>query len=310
MGLAGPARTRGNGVRRWTASSASARCRTSPRPRRWVSCSCSSARSARNSATPRTASRPGRSDRVRRRRRRTRPGRVRPLRCAAGSRSSSFAPARCKRSTAKLLERAERSLDSVGPPTKSDRVKRPIEGRKRSMRALIALLAVAVLLGVVYVGVGLAGQEYLFGIVIPYIAIAVFLVGLVYRILLWAGAPVPFRIPTTCGQQKSLPWIKQNRLDNPSSRPRRAGAHGAGSAAVPLAVPQHAGRTDAAAARGLPVGQAALGRRAGLPLVLPDHLPAPPALLPRADAGAGRARWSTGTASSSSRCRPSCSPTP
>ena len=85
------------------------------------------------------------------------------------------------------------------------------------MRALIALLAVAILLGVVYAGVGLAKQEFLFGVVIPYIAIAVFLIGLVYRILLWAGAPVPYRIPTTCGQQKSLPWIRQNRLDNPSS---------------------------------------------------------------------------------------------
>ena len=87
------------------------------------------------------------------------------------------------------------------------------------MRALIALLAVAVLLGVVYVGVGLAGQEYLFGVAIPYIAIAVFLIGLVYRVLVWAGAPVPYRIPTTCGQQKTLPWLKQNRLDNPSSLP-------------------------------------------------------------------------------------------
>jgi len=85
------------------------------------------------------------------------------------------------------------------------------------MRALIALVAVAVLLGVVYVGVGLAGQEFFFGVVIPYIAIAVFLIGLVYRVLVWAGAPVPYRIPTTCGQQKTLPWLKQNRLDNPST---------------------------------------------------------------------------------------------
>ena len=28
---------------------------------------------------------------------------------------------------------------------------------------------------------------------------------------------VPFRIPTTCGQQKSLPWIKQNCIDNPDT---------------------------------------------------------------------------------------------
>jgi nitrate reductase gamma subunit len=85
------------------------------------------------------------------------------------------------------------------------------------MRAVIALLALAVLLGVVYAGVGLAGQQYVFGIVVPYAAIVVFLAGLIYRVLLWAGAPVPFRITTTSGQQKTLPWIRQDRLENPSS---------------------------------------------------------------------------------------------
>jgi nitrate reductase gamma subunit len=38
----------------------------------------------------------------------------------------------------------------------------------------------------------------------------------IYRVLKWGSAPVPFRIPTTCGQQKSLPWIKQSTLENPS----------------------------------------------------------------------------------------------
>jgi nitrate reductase gamma subunit len=85
------------------------------------------------------------------------------------------------------------------------------------MRALIALLAMAVLLGAVWAGVGLAGQQYLFGIVIPYVAIAVFLAGMIYRVLLWAGAPVPFRIPTVCGQQRSLPWMRRNPLESPSS---------------------------------------------------------------------------------------------
>jgi len=33
----------------------------------------------------------------------------------------------------------------------------------------------------------------------------------------WGRSPVPFCIPTTAGQQKSLPWIRQNKLDNPSS---------------------------------------------------------------------------------------------
>jgi nitrate reductase gamma subunit len=33
----------------------------------------------------------------------------------------------------------------------------------------------------------------------------------------WGRSPVPFRIPTTCGQMESLPWIKQNKLENPST---------------------------------------------------------------------------------------------
>ncbi|SPF32256.1 DsrM [Candidatus Sulfotelmatobacter kueseliae] len=54
-------------------------------------------------------------------------------------------------------------------------------------------------------------------VVIPYLAFVFFLVGFSYRILLWAGSPVPFRITTTCGQQKSLPWIKHAPLENPST---------------------------------------------------------------------------------------------
>jgi nitrate reductase gamma subunit len=62
--------------------------------------------------------------------------------------------------------------------------------------------------------------EWLFGIVIPYLAVAVFFVGLVYRVIKWGKAPVPFRIPSTCAQQKTLPWIKYGyaqRLDNPTT---------------------------------------------------------------------------------------------
>ncbi len=54
-----------------------------------------------------------------------------------------------------------------------------------------------------------------FGIIIPYAALFIFVVGLVYRIVRWASSPVPFRIPTTCGQQKSLPWIKSKKIENP-----------------------------------------------------------------------------------------------
>jgi nitrate reductase gamma subunit len=62
--------------------------------------------------------------------------------------------------------------------------------------------------------------EWLFGIVIPYLAVIIFFVGIVYRVVQWGKSPVPFRIPSTCAQQKSLPWIKYGyaeKLDNPVS---------------------------------------------------------------------------------------------
>lgn len=61
----------------------------------------------------------------------------------------------------------------------------------------------------------MSGVYLFFGVIVPYAAGALFIFGLLYRIWKWAGAPVPFRIPTTCGQQKSLPWIKPSYLDNP-----------------------------------------------------------------------------------------------
>jgi nitrate reductase gamma subunit len=66
------------------------------------------------------------------------------------------------------------------------------------------------------VGAGM-GLRTFFGIIVPYLAFGIFLIGLIYRVLGWASVPVPFRIPTTCGQQRSLPWIRQDRLDNPVS---------------------------------------------------------------------------------------------
>ena len=85
------------------------------------------------------------------------------------------------------------------------------------MGLLFSLFAVIELVVIVFIGVKAAGLEYLFGVVIPYAALAVFIVGIIYRVLKWARIPVPFRIPTTAGQEKSLPWIKHNKIDNPSS---------------------------------------------------------------------------------------------
>ena len=83
------------------------------------------------------------------------------------------------------------------------------------MNVLYALVAVAVLLLVVSIGAGGMGLEFLFGVVVPYTAVGLFLVGFIYRILKWARSAVPFRITTSCGQQKSLSFIKSENLENP-----------------------------------------------------------------------------------------------
>jgi nitrate reductase gamma subunit len=85
------------------------------------------------------------------------------------------------------------------------------------MSAFYALLAVAILALFVFIGVWGLGLYSLFAVIIPYAAIATFIVGFIYRVLKWARAPVPFHIPTVCGQQKSLPWIKSNNIESPSS---------------------------------------------------------------------------------------------
>jgi len=83
------------------------------------------------------------------------------------------------------------------------------------MNVLYSLSAVIVLILLAYIGVEVLGLYFLFGVVIPYLAAATFIGGLIYRVLKWAKAPVPFHIPTVCGQQKSLPFIKANNIESP-----------------------------------------------------------------------------------------------
>ncbi len=84
------------------------------------------------------------------------------------------------------------------------------------MRIAGSFLLVAVLAAAAFFGASAGGQT-LFGIVIPYFAAAAFFVGIAARVIRWARSPVPFRIPTTCGQQRSLPFLKPARLENPST---------------------------------------------------------------------------------------------
>ncbi len=85
------------------------------------------------------------------------------------------------------------------------------------MGLIVSIIGLSVLIVLAVIGASVPSLHYVFGVIIPYAAIITFILGIILRVLKWARAPVPFRIPTTCGQEKSLDWIKQNKLDNPSS---------------------------------------------------------------------------------------------
>jgi nitrate reductase gamma subunit len=84
------------------------------------------------------------------------------------------------------------------------------------MRVLVPLAIVLGLAIISYIGGKAAGLQYVFGVVLPYAAFAVFVGGFIYRVTGWARSPVPFRIPTTSGQEKSMPWVKHDKFESPS----------------------------------------------------------------------------------------------
>lgn len=78
--------------------------------------------------------------------------------------------------------------------------------------SFLAVIGLAVIAGL---GSQIPGMPYLFGVALPYLAFFIFLGGFIYRIVGWAKSPVPFSIQTTCGQAKSLDFIKHNKLEAP-----------------------------------------------------------------------------------------------
>jgi len=88
------------------------------------------------------------------------------------------------------------------------------------MKAIFSLLMVLALVVIATVGAGAAKMQTIFAYCIPGTAFLIFLVGFVCKIISWAKRPVPFRIPTTGGQQQTLDWIPQNKWDNPSTGPQ------------------------------------------------------------------------------------------
>jgi len=85
------------------------------------------------------------------------------------------------------------------------------------MKYAFSFLAVIALVLIAWLGSQIPGMPYLFGVALPYLALMIFLGGFVYRVVQWAKSPVPFSIQTTCGQGKSLDFIKHNKLEAPDT---------------------------------------------------------------------------------------------
>ncbi len=83
------------------------------------------------------------------------------------------------------------------------------------MNFLLSMLAVLLLIAAAWLTACCEEIKVFILFVLPYLSAAVFISGTLYRVVKWSRSPVPFRIPTTSGQQKSLEWLKNNNLENP-----------------------------------------------------------------------------------------------
>lgn len=85
------------------------------------------------------------------------------------------------------------------------------------MKYVLSFLAVVALVIIAWLVLWIPGSQYLFGIGLPYLSILIFLGGFASTVIRWAKSPVPFSIQTTCGQGKSLDWIKRDKLEAPDT---------------------------------------------------------------------------------------------
>ncbi len=85
------------------------------------------------------------------------------------------------------------------------------------MKYAFSFLAVVILIAIAGFGSLIPGSQYIFGIALPYLSMLIFLGGFIYTVVQWAKSPVPFSIQTTCGQGKSLDWIKRDKLEAPDT---------------------------------------------------------------------------------------------
>jgi nitrate reductase gamma subunit len=82
----------------------------------------------------------------------------------------------------------------------------------KSFSALVAVLLIAVLGAI---GTASTGLSWVFLVIVPYCALALFVGGFLTRLIGWSRSPVPYHIPTVAGQQRSLEWIKASGFESP-----------------------------------------------------------------------------------------------
>ncbi len=85
------------------------------------------------------------------------------------------------------------------------------------MKYIAPLILILALAAIAHLGTGVLHLETVFGVVIPYAAFLTFILGFIYRVYTWASAPVPYRVPTTAGQARSLDWMRRDRFESPAN---------------------------------------------------------------------------------------------
>lgn len=85
-----------------------------------------------------------------------------------------------------------------------------------TMKIVCPLAAVAAVILVTAAVFQISSLHYFLLVVIPYLSIGIFITGFIYRIVRWGNSPVPFNVPTVCGQEKSLKWVKQDSIESPA----------------------------------------------------------------------------------------------
>ncbi len=89
---------------------------------------------------------------------------------------------------------------------------------RNSMHLTAAVISILILMFLAAAAALIPYLSWLLAAIVVYAAFFFFLAGFVYRVIRWAIVPVPFRIPATCGQQKSLTWINASPIENPSGK--------------------------------------------------------------------------------------------